>query len=147
MKDERIIQEVHKVRSEITSWMYLALIVSMLVKELVLNLPASACILELVLMIAVPVYQFVRLQMLGVGVEFYSKKHKARILSVLSSVLVYAAIYIYLMVRHGQNIDFWGIIINIAIFAGAFCFINYSIQYITVRRNQKLADQYDDDNE
>lgn len=58
MLDERIRQQIFKVRNEIACWMYYA-VVLFLVKELVFAAPLQDCILEFVLMIAVPIYQFV----------------------------------------------------------------------------------------
>ena len=145
MLDERIRQQIFKVRNEIACWMYYAIVISFLVKELVFAVPLQDCILEFVLMIAVPVYQFVRFRMLEVNVDYH--KGNCWIIGLLASIVTASAVYAYMTWRQGNAVQAGDIIVNAIAFAAAFCGIRYFLTRWTQRQNEKMAEKYDDEEE
>ncbi len=143
MLDERMKQQIYKVRNEICCWMYFAVAVSLLVKQLVFGMGIGDCVLEMILIIAVPVYQFIRFYQLEINVDY--RKGNKRLAGVLVGTAVCMAVYGILMVRQGQTLHIGEILTYGITFMAAFVGIRLLLIWLIDRHNQKLAKKYDDE--
>lgn len=148
MKDERIQQSLNKIRSEMTILILLGVALSFLVKTFVFNMSLGECITEYLILILAPLYQFIRMHMLKIGL--YSnrgnKQSTKTIFLTISIFIAASAIFLLKKIKE-SSIYNWQ---NPVIFLSIFLILFIAIYLITNKFNQQMAQKYeehfDDDN-
>lgn len=121
--DERIKGEYRRIYAELFSIVLIFCAGSILVKMIFLGMDTSACVTELVVVVAAPVYMFVRQCMLGISpaAAMTEKKRRRKLLAGLGSgLLAFMAVY-YL--KHG-DLRTWAWQYALS-FGAAFLFVHY----------------------
>ena len=159
IKDERIVQLTNKILGETYFVVMLLLIVSIIIKSYIMNMPFTHCITELSVMIVSTIYIVIRSMLTGNTLLNTSKRNK--ILTILAILGLSLAVAIHNGVRnyttYGDQyngiFDFHFLAVLVVTFLSSAALISaiYLFYYLChIRGNQKIEQEIlsdDDDNE
>lgn len=144
--DERMRQERNQILSELALWMYGFIVLAFLVKVLFFEQSIKDCIVEYVILIAAPVYQFVRAHQRKLslypadGERIFGKKEKKRLfVSLAVGIIVFFICFWRMKPDWGETLT------GLGSFAVAFVAARLSLVYIEKRRSERLNREYDED--
>lgn len=92
MKDERIMQAVHKVRNELAIITLVLILGSLLIKTLIFDLGFRECLTEYIIIVLFPLYQFIRLHTMKISMKGNGEKYAARKLVIALAIAIVPAI-------------------------------------------------------
>ncbi|AFM00370.1 MULTISPECIES: DUF6773 family protein [Desulfitobacterium] len=141
MKDERIEQVQQKVRSEIAVIILIGVALSFIVKTFIYNMGLKECMTEYLILIFFPLYQFIRLHTLKVGIysQRGSKESRNNLVMVSAMLFVTFALSIYGLFQRSPIGDWQGPLTFLALFMVLFL----AVYFITNRYNQHKAHKYE----
>lgn len=136
MKDERIEQAKHKIRSEMAFIIFLGVAVIFLVKTLVFKMKLQECMTEYIILIFFPLYQFIRMHMMKISI--YSERGNTQS---IKNLLITIAIIAVASVTYGGPDSVVSMIPFLALFVAVFFIANKYNQH----RGHKYEKEFDDD--
>lgn len=149
MKDERIEQAKLKIRSEMAIIILYGVAISFLVKTLVFKMSLQESIIEYLILIFFPLYQFMRMHMLKVSISIYSehgKKSSIKNLFVAIGILVVASIVLIVnSIKTSAVYDWHSPVIFLSIFIVLFAAIFFLTNKFNYCRGHKYEKEFDDD--
>lgn len=141
MKDERIEQAKHKIRSEISVIIFIGVVISFVIKTLVLDMSLRECITEYVIMIFYPLYQFIRMHTLKISL--YNKRgsieSRNSLVRAVVMLLITFALGLYGLMKQPVGIDWQGPLSFFVLFAVLF----FALYFLTNKFNQNKAHKYE----
>ncbi|MDR3585986.1 MAG: hypothetical protein P4L59_11785 [Desulfosporosinus sp.] len=147
MKDERIEQAKLKIRSEMAIIILYGVAGSFLVKTLAFKMSLQESMIEYLILIFFPLYQFLRMHMLKVSI--YSergKKSSIKNLFVAIGILVVASIVlIFNSIKTSALYDWHSPVIFLFIFVVLFLTIFFLTNKFNYYRGHKYEKEFDDD--
>lgn len=135
MKDERVMQSMNKIWGEIGRLAYYLAVASFVAKTLFLGFELEDSILEFVVMIGAPVYQFIRMHQLKLAFSVAVDKRRYWKREAVVMVVV-VAVYIMVMFTHSE-LDVKEALISLAAFMVSF----QAVRLLIVTREEKRAKQ------
>jgi len=147
MKDERIEQAKLKIRSEMAIIILYGIGVSFLVKILVFKMSLQESMIEYLILIFFPLYQFIRMHMLKVGIySEHGKKSSLKNLFVTIGILVVASIVLIVnSIKTSAVYDWHSPVIFLFIFIVLFLAIFFLANKFNYYRGHKYEKEFDDD--
>ena len=141
MKDERIEQAMLKIRSEMAIIILYRIAVSFLVKILVFKMSLQESMIEYLILIFFPLYQFVRMHMLKVSIysEPGNKQSIKNLFIAIVIFLVAAAVAIFNSMKESA-VNAWQ---NSVPFIFAFSVLFVAIFFISNKFNQRRGHKYE----
>lgn len=146
MKDERIEQAKNKIRSEMTIIIFAGVIVSFLVKTLVFNMDLQECIIEYIIMIFFPLYQFIRMHMMKISIysEHGNKQSLKNLIITIIILVVASAVFIFNLMKESSVYDWQNAVGGIFKFLVLFVAISFIIDKYNQHRGHKYEKEFDD---
>lgn len=138
MIDERLKQDLNKIRSEIFVLIYFIVAVSFIVKNLYLDTGFESSITEFIILVIVPVYTYLRASMLKLSMADFYSGGKKYITSTILSCLVACAVFIYILVNK-QQMQNAEAVISVIAFVAAFM----AVRFIMLKIFKKQKDKND----
>jgi hypothetical protein len=147
MKDERIEQAKLKIRSEMAIIILYGVAVSFLVKTLVFKMNLQESMIEYLILIFFPLYQFIRMHMLKVSIySEHGKKSSIKNLFVAIGILVVASIVLIVnSIKTSAVYDWYSPVIFLFIFIVLFVAIFFLTNKFNYCRGHKYEKEFDDD--
>ncbi|KUO78747.1 MAG: hypothetical protein APF81_20340, partial [Desulfosporosinus sp. BRH_c37] len=147
MKDERIEQAKLKIRSEMAIIVLCGVGVSFLVKTLVFKMNLQESMIEYLILIFFPLYQFIRMHMLKVSIySEHGKKSSIKNLFVAIGILVVASIVLIVnSIKTSAVYDWYSPVIFLFIFIVLFVAIFFITNKFNYCRGHKYEKEFDDD--
>ena len=150
MMDERTTQVRNKIMSEMAMLMYLFVAAAFAVKVLLLGKGIRDCVVEYVILILAPLYQYVRARQLKFSLYrpgYGSQKHRVR--RNLVSVTVGALVFILVFWRTSKTgtLDVKEVVPGVLTFVVVFLLTRVVIVRIEKKRADRLEQEYEDDGE
>ncbi|MBS6955570.1 MAG: hypothetical protein KH230_20335 [Enterocloster asparagiformis] len=143
MKDERIMQSMNKIWGEIGRLTYYLAVASFVVKVLIGGFKMENWIVEYVIMIGAPVYQFVRMRQLKLafGGSLKKRGYWKRELIVM---LVVVAVYLLVMFTRTE-VNVKEALISLVAFIVSFQAIRALIVTLEGKRTERLEKEFEED--
>lgn len=140
--DERVLQARRQIGSEMMQLVYYFIVIAFCVKVLFFGMGSRECVVEYIILIGMPVYQFIRTRQLGVVLGNYKKASKA---SNIISIAIGLCILLLCLSRTAGGISTGEAIPAIVTFVAVFSFARFGMARIEARRAEKLAEEYEED--
>mgnify|MGYP003220905927 FL=1 len=150
MMDERMTQVRNKILSEMPMIMYVFVAAAFAVKVLLLGKGIRDCVVEYVVLILAPLYQYVRARQLKFSLyQPENSGRKQRVRRNLVSVTVGALVFILFFWRstRQENLDANEMVPGVLIFAAVFLLTKVAIVRIEKKRADRLEREYEDEGE
>ena len=150
MMDERMTQVRNKILSEMAMIMYVFVAAAFAVKVLLLGKGIRDCVVEYVVLILSPLYQYVRARQLKFSLyQPENSGRKQRVRRNLVSVTVGALVFILFFWRstRQENLDANEMVPGVLIFAAVFLLTKVAIVRIEKKRADRLEREYEDEGE
>lgn len=149
MMDERTTQVRNKIMSEMAMLMYL-FVAAFAVKVLLLGKGIRDCVVEYVILILAPLYQYVRARQLKFSLYrpgYGSQKHRVRrnLVSVTAGALVF--ILVFWRTSKTGTLDVKEVVPGVLTFVVVFLLTRVVIVRIEKKRADRLEQEYEDDGE
>lgn len=144
--DERVKNAYQKIYAELCSLLVIAAAVSILIKFLVFDLPPSACVTELFMVVGAPLYLWIRQTMLGLDPNAGQDNRKRKKTFFITYCAGMAGLLVVFILRNGLSAAaIFPLALTVLTFSAAF-----AATYILSRRfakwnADKKAKKYEDD--
>lgn len=141
-RDERVEQAKNKIWAEMMQILYLLALLSFVLKIMLFHQSLSDCVLEYLILIFTPVYQFVRARQLGVVLSSIPHPRTKRlVVSLVSGILVLGLCLTLTDAteRPGESI------IALVVYAVVFLLVYVGMYRLEKRRKEKLEQKYDEE--
>ena len=147
MMDERTTQVRNKIMSEMAMLMYLFVAAAFAVKVLLMGKGIRDCVVEYVILILAPLYQYVRARQLKFSLYRPGQQHRVR--RNLVSVAVGALVFILVFWRTSKTgtLDAKEAVSGVLTFVVVFLLTRVVIVRIEKKRADRLEQEYGDDGE
>lgn len=141
MKDERIEQAKLKIRSEMAIIIFYGVAVSFLVKTLVFKMNLQETIIEYLILVFSPLYQFIRMHMMKVSIysERMTKKSIKNLLLVIVILVTVSAVQVFNSMKKSAAYNWQSPVVFLSIFIVLFA----AIFLITNKYNQQRGHKYE----
>lgn len=146
MKDERIIQVRNKILGEMAILMYIFVVAAFVVKTIFMEKKIVDCVVEYVILLFFPIYQYVRTRQLKISLyqpESLGKKERRR-RSVVSAAVA-AAVFAVCFWRTSPDIK--EVLPSLVAFIISFQLAKMLITKIEKNRTKRLEKEYEDGEE
>ncbi|EGW39034.1 DUF6773 family protein [Desulfosporosinus sp. OT] len=147
MKDERIEQAKLKIRSEMAIIILYGVALSFLVKTLVFKMSLQDSLLEYLILIFFPLYQFIRMHMMKVSIynEREKKTSLKNLIIVIGILVVASMVLIFNSMKKSAMYDWQSPVIFLLIFIVLFLAIFFLTYKFNRYRSHKYEEEFDDD--
>ena len=147
MKDERIEQAKLKIRSEMAIIILYGVAVSFLVKTLVLKMNLQESIIEYLILIFFPLYQFIRMHMMKISIysERGNKQSIKNLLIAIVILVVASTVLIFNSMKKSAVYDWQSPVVFLFIFLVLFVAIFFIANKFNQHRGHKYEKEFDDD--
>ncbi|MFL0198625.1 DUF6773 family protein [Clostridium sp. WILCCON 0269] len=147
MKDERIEQATNKINSELALLMYGIVVISFLAKLWIYNIDLSRCWTEYIIMIIVPLYQFIRARSMKVSLHVNKSSNLSFKVVAMQCVVLVAIFgaFVYKTIIQRNNFHWKSAVFNILIFIVLFVFIYFVVNKSEKKQVKKYEEQFNDD--
>ena len=147
MKDERIEQAKLKIRSEMAIIILYGVALSFLVKTLVFKMSLQESLIEYLILIFFPLYQFIRMHIMKVSI--YSERGKKpsikNLIIVIGILVVASMVLIFNSMKKSAMYDWQSPVIFLFIFIVLFLAIFFLTNKFNQYRSHKYEEEFDDD--
>lgn len=145
MKDERITQSMNKIWGEIGRLAYYLAVASFVLKCLFLGLDLENLIVEYIIMIGAPVYQFVRIHQLKLA--FGGSPKKAGYWK-REAIVMAVVVAVYMLVMFTRpNVNVTEAVISLVAFIVSFQLVRLLIVTLEMKRTERLEKEFEDDSQ
>lgn len=143
MVDERLKSDLNKIRNEMLIIIYYIIAISFVAKTLFMGADLKNTITEFVILIFVPVYQFIRASRLKISMmDFYPGKRKyARSTAI---ALIIASIVYLVVLLTGKNYETVPALINLVFFIAAFVAVRMLSLKFYKKQKEKNEKEFDE---
>ncbi|TGE38419.1 hypothetical protein E4K67_10760 [Desulfosporosinus fructosivorans] len=146
MKDERIEQAKLKMRSEMAIIILYGVALSFSVKNLVFKMNFQESIIEYLILIFFPLYQFIRMHMMKVSIysERGNKQSIKNLLITIVILVVASAVLIYNSMKNSAVYDWQSPVVFLFIFLALFVAIFFIANKFNQHKGHKYEKEFDD---
>ncbi len=155
-QDERVLEQQHKVSSEVEGILMIALFISILLQQFFLDAPFKQYAVELICLIGALIYKIVRYITLGLDINSEGKRARIMpyIISIMGGIIVTIINGILNYIRYAEHYKKDGIsyfiptLVVTFISATIFCYFVISFFYLLNKKKQdKIRKQLDEEEE
>jgi len=147
MKDERIEQAKTKIKSEVAIIIYFGVAVSFLIKTLVFKMDMQAYLTEYLILIFIPLYQFIRMHMMKVSIysERGNKQSIKNLLIAIVILVIASAALIFNTMKKSAVYELKSSVVFLFIFLVLFVAIFFITNKFNQHRVYKYEKEFDDE--